>query len=250
MTITATYVGTATVLLRVGELTILTDPAFDPAGTTYELGPVEARRLADPAVDPSMLPAIDLVLLSHDEHPDNLDHTGRELLAHAGAVVTTTRGAGRLDGHAVGLDPWDVHTVAGVRITATPARHGPEGIEPIAGDVIGFVLETSEGTLYISGDTVYYDALDEIGRRFSVDVAFLHLGDARLPILGDVSLTMNGDQGARLTRSLGARTVVPVHFDAWAHFTEGRDRIVEAFERAGLADRLRLLTPGTAEHLD
>lgn len=251
MTITAAHIGTATVLLRVGDRTILTDPAFDPAGTAYDVGsPIETRRLAGPALDAADLPAIDLVLLSHDEHADNLDHIGRRLLGDAGAVITTASGAIRLGGEVVGLEPWEAHEVAGLRVTATPARHGPEGIEALAGDVIGFVVEApGSPTVYISGDTVYYEALDEIGRRFSVDVAFLHLGDAHVEVLGDVSLTMNGDQGVQLARSLGAPTVVPVHYDSWAHFAESPEQMVEAFDRAGLSDQLRLLTPGLTEAL-
>jgi L-ascorbate metabolism protein UlaG (beta-lactamase superfamily) len=251
MTITAAHIGTATVLLRVDDTTILTDPAFDPAGTVYDVGsPIETRRLAGPALDTADLPAIDLVLLSHDEHADNLDHTGRRLLGDAAAVITTASGAIRLGGEVVGLEPWEAHEVAGLRVTATPARHGPEGIEAIAGDVIGFVVEApGSPTFYISGDTVYYEALDEIGRRFSVDVAFLHLGDAHIDALGDVSLTMNGDEGAQLTRSLGAPTVVPVHYDSWAHFAESPEQMIAAFDRARLSNRLRLLTPGHTETL-
>jgi L-ascorbate metabolism protein UlaG (beta-lactamase superfamily) len=250
MTITATHVGTATLLLRIGELTILTDPAFDPAGTVYDVGsPIETRRLAGPALEAGDLPVIDLVLLSHDEHADNLDHAGRRLLGDAGAVITTASGAARLGGDAVGLAPWDDHEIEDVRITATPARHGPEGIEALAGDVIGFVVETPDLTIYISGDTVYYEALDEIGRRFSVDVAFLHLGDAHVEVLGDVSLTMSSAQAVQLARSLDAPTVVPIHYESWAHFAEDPQRIPEAFTQAGLSTRLLMLTPGTPHPL-
>ncbi|NUK00296.1 hypothetical protein HRW16_24770 [Streptomyces lunaelactis] len=85
MEITATHVGTATVLLRIGELTVLTDPVLDPAGSEYVVD-IPARgmsvplwRTAGPAITAEELPPIDLVLLSHDEHADNLDHTGRAL---------------------------------------------------------------------------------------------------------------------------------------------------------------------------
>lgn len=253
MTIRATHVGTATVLLEVGGVTILTDPAFDPAGTLYDAGtPIETERLAAAALSVTDLPPIDVVLLSHDEHADNLDLAGRKLLADVATVLTTASGAARIDGLArstVGLEPWQVHEVNGLRITATPARHGPEGIEPLAGDVIGFVVEAPETTLYISGDTVYYEALDEIGRRFEIDVAFLHLGDAQVAALGPVSLTMNAAQGVALAHSLGTPTVVPIHYASWRHFTEGIDATIEAFDQAGLAAHLRILAPGTPEPL-
>ncbi|MGN9840597.1 MBL fold metallo-hydrolase [Nonomuraea sp. H19] len=248
MDVTATYIGTATVLLRIGDLTVLTDPALDPAGTVYDY-PVPVRRTKDPAVGAADLPPVDVVLLSHDQHPDNLDHAGRALLASTGTVITTGSGATRIPG-AVGLDPWQSFELSGghqtARVTATPARHGPEGIEPLAGDVIGFVLEIpgASAALYVSGDTVYYDELDRIGERFTIGTAFLHLGDARVPALGDFSFTLDSSEGARLARSLDAATVVPVHFDSWEHFNEDPGRISDTFADAGLADRLHWLPPG------
>ena len=254
MTTTATYIGTATVLLRVGDVTILTDPVFDPPGPSVDF-PVPALGLSvalDKTVGPALpadeLPPIDLVLLSHDEHADNLDRSGRALLPSAGVVVTTVSGAERLGGNAVGLAPWQQHEVTvgstTLRITATPARHGPPGIEATLGDVIGFVVEALDEVLYISGDTVYYEELDDIGRRFAIDTAFLHLGDAHFDVGGDLAFSMSGSGGATLTASLGARRVVPIHLDGWAHLAEPTRRITEAFEAAGLGEALHWLEPG------
>ncbi|MCX4545708.1 MBL fold metallo-hydrolase [Streptomyces sp. NBC_01565] len=253
MKFTATHIGTATVLLEIGGLRLLTDPVFDPAPAEYRHDPVVLRSTAGPALAVRDLPAVDAVLLSHDDHPDNLDATGRTLLAGR-PVLTTESGAGRLGGGAVGLAPWSSYelTVRGttLRITATPGVHGP------VGDVIGFVVEVEGGgggraggeaeALYISGDTVYVDALDEIARRFRIGTALLHLGAARIAAFGDGRLiTMDAAQGAALTRSLGAHTAVPLHYASWEHFTEDREQITDAFGAAGLADRLHWLTPGT-----
>ena len=253
VTATATHIGTATVLLEIDGVTLLTDPAFDPVGSAYDVGtPIETRSLTAPALGVADLPPIDVVLLSHDEHADNLDHAGRRLLTDVGTVITTASGATRVTGLArrtVGLEPWQQHQVGNLRITATPARHGPEGIEPLAGDVVGFVVEAPELTIYVSGDTVYYPELDEIGRRFAIDVAFLHVGDAQVAALGEVSLTMNGDQAVQLARALGEPAVIPIHYGSWAHFTEEIDQVVAAFGQAGLADRLHLLTPAHRQPL-
>lgn len=247
MKTTLTYIGTATVLLETGGLTLLTDPAFDHAPTEYPTGPVTLRSLTGPAVEAADLPALDAVLLSHDEHPDNLDAAGRALL-DGRTVLTTVSGAQRLGGRAVGLAPWETHELTGERgtllVTATPGRH--------AGDVIGFLLRTpgEDEALYVSGDTVYYDELDEIARRFTVGAAVLHFGAALVPYFGDDYITMDGEQGARLTRALGAGTVVPVHYDAWDHFTQGRDGIAAAFADAGLADRLHWAERGIPTVID
>jgi L-ascorbate metabolism protein UlaG (beta-lactamase superfamily) len=256
--ITATHIGTATVLLTIGELAVLTDPVFDPAGLEYvvdiparDLG-VVLRRTAGPAIPAGELPRIDLVLLSHDEHADNLDDSGRALLATATTVITTKSGADRLGGNAIGLVPWESRDVVRggtrLKVTATPARHGPEGIEPIMGDTIGFVIEVSDAqaAFYVSGDTVYYDELDEIGRRFDIGTAFLHMGDAHFAEGGDIRFSMNGEAAAGLTRSLGASSVVPIHYESWAHLAEKPERVTAVFNGAGLGGQLHWLHPGRA----
>ncbi|MFB7585877.1 MBL fold metallo-hydrolase [Streptomyces sp. NPDC056169] len=264
MTTTATYVGTATVLLRIGDLTVLTDPALDPAPADYPaVRPL--HRTAGPALTADRLPPVDLVLLSHDQHADNLDRSGREVLGRAAKVLTTPEAAERLGGRAEGLVPWESREVTvgatTIRVTATPARHGPEGTEQATGPVTGFVIEYGAGagagggaggegrTLYVSGDTVRHEALAEIGERFAIDTAFLHLGDAHFPTTGDLAFSMSAHEGAALARTLGARTVIPLHYDSWSHLAEDPARITEAFATPDLKGRLRRLRPGVAEAL-
>ena len=159
---------------------------------------------------------VDAVLLTHDHHADNLDDDGRALLPSAGAVVTTVSGARRLGGAARGLDPWHstVLQVPGrpaLEVTATPCRHGPPGAHFIVGDVVGFAMRWDgqvRGALWISGDTVLYDGLRSVAGRVEVDLAIVHLGAVRFPITGPIRYT------------LSARTVVPVHYQGWSHFSE------------------------------
>ncbi|MER7842595.1 MBL fold metallo-hydrolase [Kitasatospora sp. NPDC096077] len=249
MKITATHIGTATVLLEIGGLRLLTDPVFDPAPAEYRHDPVVLRSTTGPALAADELPPVDAVLLSHDEHPDNLDATGRTLLADR-PVLTTVSGAARLGGGALGLAPWQTRTLTvdgrSLRITGTPGEHGP------VGDVTGFVVEVpgEQEALYVSGDTVHIPELDGIGRRFTIGTALLHLGAARIEAFGGGGLiTMDAAQAAALTASLDARRVVPVHYTSWEHFTEGRAETTARFQAAGLADRLHWLTPGEAEVL-
>jgi L-ascorbate metabolism protein UlaG (beta-lactamase superfamily) len=101
-----TYVGGPTGLLELGGLRLLTDPTFDPVGSEYPTPVYVLRKTQGPALDPATLGPIDIVLLSHDHHFDNLDHAGRRALATAGLVLTTLAGADRLGGNAIGLTPW------------------------------------------------------------------------------------------------------------------------------------------------
>jgi len=245
-----TYTGGPTVLLEFGGIRLLTDPTFDPAGSEYPSGPATLRKLAGPALAPNALGAFDYVLLSHDHHFDNLDRCGRALLPKAKEVLTTEEGAGRLGGNSRGLEPWiavDLESAAGerLRVMATPARHGPAGLE--RGAVTGFVLspvKSPELAVYISGDTVWYDGVAEVARRFPVRTAILHLGAARVPEVGDFHLTMTAAEGVQAARAFVGADVVPVHFEGWAHFSEGRVDIAQAFAAAGMGDRLHWAAPG------
>jgi L-ascorbate metabolism protein UlaG (beta-lactamase superfamily) len=123
-----TYIGGPTALLELGGLRLLTDPTFDPAGTVYPTGASTLCKTVGPARPPEALTPVDAVLLSHDHHFDNLDHSGRAMLRDAPRVLTTVAGAARLGGGTFGLDPWqemDLPAPDG-RVRATD-RHAPIG---------------------------------------------------------------------------------------------------------------------------
>ncbi len=127
-------------------------------------------------------------------------------------------------------------------MTAAPALHGPEGSEPLVGDVTGFLLTSADlPSVYVSGDNASLELVREIADRYApVDTAVLFAGAPRMPVLDDALLVLDGQGTAAAARLLDARRVVPAHCDSWAHFTETRDDVVKAFEEAGLADRLQL----------
>jgi len=252
-----THIGGPTTLIEVDGLRLLTDPTFDAPGRRYTFGWGSAsHKTTGPAVAVADLPPIDAVLLSHDHHGDNLDDAGRALLPSVGVVLTTTAGARRLGGNAAGLTPWETTTIgdgAGtfITVTATPARHGPPLSRPIAGDVVGFALGwpgQPHGVLWISGDTVLYDGVRQVAERFTVDTAVLHLGAVRFGVTGPVRYTMTARQAVTLCGLLRPRTVLPVHYEGWGHFREGRQAIEHEFAAAGddISSALRWLPMGAA----
>jgi L-ascorbate metabolism protein UlaG (beta-lactamase superfamily) len=246
-TLTARLVGGPTAILEYGGLRWLTDPALSPPGDYDGL-----TKTTGPALGAQEIGPIDVVLLSHDQHADNLDPAGRAFLPRAGRVVTTVLGAQRLGG-ATGLQPWATAAVprpdgaGAVSVTALPARHGPPGSEPVTGPVIGFLLEGEDlGRVYVSGDNAAVEVVEEIAQRVGpVDVAVLFAGAVSLPRRFDGAyLTLPADRAVEVARILDAGTVVPLHFEGWSHFTQGADALGDAFAAAGLSDRLALLRPG------
>ena len=257
MSATLTYVGGPTALIDVAGVRLLTDPTFDPAGTRYPAAAYTLHKTSDPAVRGADIGRVDAVLLSHDHHADNLDIAGRALLGRTPVVLTTVAGAARLGGNARGFAPGDVTSVAApdgrrVRITATPARHGPDGGD--RGPVIGFLLEPDDepaaGAIYVSGDTVWYDGVAAVARENRVALALLFLGAAHVAAAGPSHLTFTAAEAVSAARAFGDATIVPLHYEGWAHFAQSRRDVDAAFVRAGLAHRLAWLPPGAPRAFD
>jgi L-ascorbate metabolism protein UlaG (beta-lactamase superfamily) len=249
-TLSVLLVGGPTAVLELAGLRLLTDPTFDPPGE--EAGGL--TKLTGPAVGADDVGAIDAVLLSHDHHSDNLDVAGRAFLQRAGRTLTTTAGAERLGGNAVGLEPWasielERAGAGALTVTAVPALHGPEGSEPITGPVIGFVLTADDvPTTYVSGDNASVDVVKAIAERLGpIELAVLFAGGVSLPHRFDGAyLTLSAERAAAAAQVLGARAIVPLHFEGWAHFTQGAAELRAAFEAAGLGDRLVVPEPGAS----
>jgi len=252
--LTITLIGGPTALIEVNGFRLLTDPTFDTPGE-YQLPHVTLKKTSTPALAAESVQAVDAVLLSHDQHADNLDTSGRAFLGKSGRVLTTVAGARRLGGNAAGLLPWDTETLRSangqsLRITATPARHGPAGIEPLSGDVIGFVLGDVEGRflpIYITGDTVWYEGVAEVARRFRAGVVLPFAGAAQTR--GPFHLTMDTNDVIEAAHAFPEATIVPIHCDGWAHLTQSRADLRTAFDALGLGARLKLLEPGVATEI-
>jgi L-ascorbate metabolism protein UlaG (beta-lactamase superfamily) len=251
-----THIGGPTVLIEVAGWRILTDPTFDEPGRRYKFGwGTSSRKVAGPAISVDEVGSIDAVLLSHEHHADNLDELGRTVLAAADVVVTTVSGARRVGGSARGLEAWSVTRLEApnrspIDITATPCRHGPPLSHPIVGDVIGFALHwdaQDQGVLWISGDTVLYDGVREVANRLRVDIALLHLGGVRFPVSGPLRYTMTARDAVELCRLVQPRTAIPVHYEGWSHFVEGREAIERELASAPgeIRDSVRWLPLGT-----
>ncbi len=268
MEVRITHVGGPTVLLELGGWRLLTDPTFDPAGGRYRFGwGTGSRKLTEPAIAAAQIGEIDAVLLSHDHHEDNLDAAGRALLPRAKRVVTTVPGAKRLAKGASaggpdlrGLTAWERTTLEApgrpaIEITATPCRHGPPLSHPIVGEVIGFALRwqgQEHGALWISGDTVLYDGVREVAARVAVGTALLHLGGVRFPISGPLRYTMTGAEAVELCGQIRPRTAIPIHYEGWQHFREGREEVERALAAAPaeVRDSFRWLEIGVPTAID
>lgn len=246
--LTVTLIGGPTVLIEYAGLRLLTDPTFDPPGL-YREAPVRFEKTSGPALSVKEIGRLDSVLLSHDQHFDNLDNAGRAMLPMAGRVYTTKAGAGRLGGNAIGLAPFETCALEGrdgqrLLVTATPARHGPIGIEPISGDVVGFALGRDKpgDLLYVTGDTVWYEGTAEVARLFSPKAVLLFTGAAEPR--GRFHVTMGSEDALEAAHAFPHATLLAAHNEGWVHFRESQDQLADVFAKFGLADRLTRFEKG------
>jgi L-ascorbate metabolism protein UlaG (beta-lactamase superfamily) len=254
-----TYIGNATTLLRLGGFTLLTDPAFGPAGSRYHLGyGAWTRRLIGPALGLGDLPPLHAVLLSH-LHSDHFDRTASRGLPPEVPILTTPQAGRKLARTRFtatrALRTWENYDLTRgperVRVTAVPGRHGPGPVDRLLPDVMGSVVELFEDEvcrlrLYVTGDTLFRPGLAEIPRRCGdIDAMLIHLGGTKL--LG-MLLTMDARQGVDLTELIRPRLTLPIHHDDFRVFTSpvsdyfarARDRGLTGVSPIGRGDTVAL----------
>ncbi|MFL6286796.1 MAG: MBL fold metallo-hydrolase [Actinomycetes bacterium] len=249
-TVDLTFVGTATVILRMGPFRLLTDPNFVGKGSLVYLGKgLFSRRKTDPALSIDEVPDLDAVVLSH-LHGDHWDRIANKRMNRSWPVVTTPAAARTLERRGFttdGLRSWQSHALSdaqfGLTITSVPGRHGRGALDAFLPPVMGTVLELKKQDhliqrLYISGDTLLFGGLADVKERFGdFDAALLHLGGTRL--LNLATVTMDAEQGTALAQLIDASTFVPIHYDDYGVFKSPLSDFVRKMHAQGLGDRLR-----------
>lgn len=254
------FVGNATVIIRYGGFTVLTDPNFLHKGQRAYLGyGLTSKRRTEPAMSAADLPAdLDVIVLSH-LHGDHWDRVGRRMLDRSVPILTTPHASRRLQGRqgfrkALGLRLWESHTLvkngATLEVTALPGRHGPgltrALLPPVMGSLLTFTPSPGDEAacrIYLSGDTLMFDGIRDIAARCPhIDLGVIHLGGTTLP--GGLMVTMDGSQGCDLLDLVRPRLAVPVHYDDYEVFRSPLADFHGEVERRGLADSVHWVGRG------
>jgi L-ascorbate metabolism protein UlaG (beta-lactamase superfamily) len=208
-----TWVGHASLLLRLGGSLIATDPVF-----ASRMGP--RRRLTPPGVPPSRIPPVDIVTVSHS-HYDHLDLPSLRHLASRGSprfVVPTDCGeilrASGID-EVVELGWWESIEIGAVRVTCVPAQHWSMRVPWDRNARLwgGVVYESADGVAYHAGDTAFSEQVFRaIADRFPrIDWAMLPIG-AYDPTWFMAAQHMGPEDAGRAWAILGAHNLVAMHW--------------------------------------
>ncbi len=244
------WIGHATVLLRVHDRWILTDPCF----STY-LGPV--KRYIEPSLTPRELPELDWVLISHT-HLDHLDRSSLKAIPRAKNLLAPAGGRVYIPGvsadRIVGVNDGLMTEDSGVRVTAVPAQHfgGRFLIDNVwdGEPYTGYVIEYRDTAIYFAGDTGYHPELfKKIGEQFYLDLVLMPMGPTRGPAgvrtgFGKY-VHVNPDEAVQAFADTNARWMVPIHHSTF--YRRGgseMDAIQEAIAGSALRDRIYLASVG------
>ena len=115
------------------------------------------------------------------------------------------------------------------------AQHGPDGSDDVQGPVLGFLLSAPGAeTIYVSGDNASREVVRALVHKAGeLAIAILNAGAVQLPKFDRAYLTLSADHAADVAKVLGARTVIPLHFEGWAHVTQGAGELKAAFRAMG-----------------
>ena len=250
----ATFIGHSTVLLRIGGLTLMTDPVFSERASPFSfLGP---RRFVPPGMALDELPPIDVALISHG-HYDHLDrasvrHINRRFGGRTLFVVPL--GVGALlrrwgVGNVVELDWWESHSYRGLDMTLTPARHWSARSFNDRNRMLwgAFALFAEGFSCYFAGDSGYGAHFGETRQRLRsrerdgalFDLALMPIG-AYEPRRIMKEHHMNPEEAVLAHQDVGARRSIAIHWGCFQLTDEALDeppmRLAEARAAAGLAD--------------
>jgi L-ascorbate metabolism protein UlaG (beta-lactamase superfamily) len=204
-------------------------------------------RMTERVVAPERLDFVDVVTSSHN-HTDHLDAetllpilrtNPKSLLvipeANRQYVIERLGGVGA--GRLSGLDAGQSVTLAGFKLTGVPAAH-----ETVEKDdqgrcrCLGYVVEFGDWTLYHSGDTVMYEGIIDGLRQWQIDLMLLPI-NGRNPARR-VAGNLDGREAASLARKVGARLVIPCHYEMFEFNTASPDEFVQAARELGQPQRV------------
>jgi L-ascorbate metabolism protein UlaG (beta-lactamase superfamily) len=236
------WLGQSGFLLQWHGVHVLLDPYLSDSLTRkYSQTDKPHVRMTELAIDPSKLSFVDIVTSTHN-HTDHLDADTlcpilaanprvRLVIAEANRAFVADRL--KIDaGVAIGLDDGSAIEVSGIKFSGIASAHEAlERDEQGRAKYLGYVLQFGGWTIYHSGDTIRYEGMTEKLRRFGIDIALLPINgrapERRIP--GNLF----GSEAAQLAKDIGAKLVIPCHFEMFEFNTASPDEFVLQCRKLG-----------------
>jgi L-ascorbate metabolism protein UlaG (beta-lactamase superfamily) len=198
-------------------------------------------RMTARALDPARLDFIEVVTSSH-HHTDHMDaetlvpllaaSPAAKLVLPAANLALAEERLGVAPDRLVGLDDGKSANIAGIEFHAVPAAHDAIELDDAGRHkYLGYILRFGQWTLYHSGDTRLYDGMVDRLRPWKIDVALLPINGASPE--RRVAGNLDGREAAELAHAIGARLVIPCHYEMFTFNTATPDEFLATAQRLG-----------------
>jgi len=233
------WLGQSGYLIQWNDKYLLIDPYLSDSLTKKYANTEKPHiRMTERVINPAQLDFIDVVTSSHN-HTDHLDGETliplmkvnpdmKMIIPEANRAFVANRIKADPD-FPIGLNKGENVEVEGFRFTGIPAAHEEiERDEEGHCKFLGYVMQFGNWTLYHSGDTLWYDGMVEKLKPFAIDVAILPINgrDPKRKVAGN----LNAKQAVALSREIGARLVIPCHYDMFTFNTADPDEFMKEAE--------------------
>ncbi len=243
-------------LIQWNKKLLLLDPYLSDSLTKkYSTTDKPHVRISEIVIEPTWLVGIDLVTSSH-HHTDHLDAETLQavfknspeavfIIPEASRKLAIERANCAFD-FPVGMTEGQPRTFNGFTFHGVPSAHNMIEHDGNGNCIyMGFIIRFGNWTVYHSGDTLWYDGMVEILKSFKIDIAFLPI-NGNLPERR-VAGNLNSEEAARLGKEIGAKLIIPHHYDLFEFNTADPQEFVDWSNRIGqphhvmkLGERLRL----------
>lgn len=243
------WVGHATVLMRIYDKWVITDPNFSSRTGTV------VKRLAEPGIDVASVKPVDAIVISHN-HFDHLDAPSLKMLAGSRHLFAPKSGFAYTPDAVAAFE----HKVlegytnedGGLKITAVPVAHFGGRLlvdnlwdgEPYT----GYIIEYKGVTVFFAGDTGYHpEYFRNLRKNYKIDIALIPVGPSGGFTSGGIgnSVHVNPYGALQIYRDCGARYMIPIHHSTF-YRRGGREMemIKDAIAISGRSDYMLLLEAG------
>lgn len=249
------WIGGATFILSIGNLSIAVDPVLCKKGTVQDYFWFKSERIEQPVYAEEDFENIDLWLITHN-HEDHLDSIGLSKISDSSKVVSNENSSkilqesGKNDLTVLDWKQTKEFNIKGykIEVEAIPAIHGVNPLSALfAGKVNGYYLTISKGKekirIYITGDTVYKNKIIKAFDDKEIDLLIPNMGAAKQ---GSwiMTLTLNSKMLKKMISKLNPEIVVPVHYGTFEHYKEPVKDIKEIND-----ERIKLVEVGSKTEL-
>jgi len=236
------YYRHATFLLEIDKTKILVDPMYMKKGHMPPIPSTLNLRRNPLEIFPENYPTMtddDVVLITH-HHFDHFDRKAAKELPKHLLVISPVNGIKRLRRKGferiIPIHQDQEFVAKNFKIYGLPVKHAQRLEKMLYKTGLGYLIQFSKGTVYVSGDTILFDALTERLERFHIDIAIFYAGAARIPLLG--RHTFSTEEILSLIKKLKPGNSVIVHLDVLNHCTEDRNHVKASIDSANLSSKV------------